>query len=70
MSNDKTRDQFEKAFAKKTASLPIPDGEEIPDDFEGDLLWAMKCDRTGDSYHCNVFASSWWAWQEALKVSK
>lgn len=64
---DKMREEFEAAFAKKTASLGAgdPDVADLDDfgGFERVLLEAMTEDRNGDTYRNNVFASAWWAWQ-------
>lgn len=63
---DKMREEFEAAFARKTASLGV-DGPDVADleqfgGFEQVLLEAMTEDRTADTYRNNVFASAWWAW--------
>lgn len=74
MSNYKIRDEFEAAFAKKTASMgPTEDIDDIEEfgGFESVLIEAMKQDRVGESYRTDVFASAWWAWQasrEALVI--
>ncbi len=73
---EKMREEFEAAFAKKTASLGTGDSETELDleqhgGFEVVLLEAMADDRKGDNYGNNVFASAWWAWRasrEALVI--
>lgn len=72
---DKIREEFEAAFAKKTASLGGDSETELELEqhggFEVVLLEAMADDRKGDTYGNNVFASAWWAWQasrEALVI--
>lgn len=67
MDTNKMREEFEAAFSKKTAGMPLPAGtdEEFEEagGFERALLESMVDDRIGDTYGENVFASAWWAWQ-------
>ncbi|MEB0133595.1 hypothetical protein, partial [Pseudomonas sp. CCI2.4] len=66
MSESKMREEFEAAFAKKTAGLESRGADKEFDalgGFEVVLLETLAEDRIGNNYRTNLFASAWWAWQ-------
>jgi len=71
MDTNKMREQFEAAFAKKTASK-APDEKtkalEVYGGFESLLLETLVEDRYGDTYRTDVFATAWWAWQASREA--
>ncbi len=64
--SDVMRDEFEVLFAAETAKKAAPgqaDEFESIGGFASVLVEAMRADRIGDTYHENLFAAAWWAWQ-------